>query len=422
VASHLGGERYGLLPTLFWLNSSDLFLQGICWTGALFSLSLIFGLAPVPVLILLWFFYLSLFHIGGVFLGYQWDVLLLETGFLAIFFARDPSRAFLWLLRWLLFRLTFSSGMVKLLSGDLVWRDFTALTYHYETQPLPTWIGYYASLMPLWFQKFSCALMFGIELGAPFFIFTPKRTRRVGGLLMIALQILIMATGNYNFFNLLTIALCLTLFDDASFRRLGFLLKGHVDGSRNWPKWVIGPMAVFVFGLSWIPFLGRLAEFRDWPKPIQKIYAWVDPFELVNSYGLFAVMTKSRPEITIEGSRDGTTWVPYEFLWKPGDLKGRPKFVEPHQPRLDWQMWFQALAPYHPHSWFQNFLFRLLQGSPDVLALMKRNPFHDEPPRYIRATITDYHFTDLATQKATGEWWEKGAERPYSPMLSLESP
>jgi predicted DCC family thiol-disulfide oxidoreductase YuxK len=436
----MGSERFWQLPTLFWFHSSDFFLQFIPWAGAALSLLLALGLIPLPITFLLWIFYLSLFNVGGIFLGYQWDVLLLEAGFLSIFFAPwsfrskksgEPSHAVLWLLRWLLFRLMFSSGMVKLLSGDPTWHDLTALTYHYETQPLPTWIGYYFHQLPLGFQKFSCEMMFLIEIYLPFLIFTPRKLRMAGGLGMIGFQILIMATGNYNFFNLLAIALCLTLFDDGAYRNFkkifAFRKRKPPEPSERVPKknlspWVLIPVSLFLFSVSWVPFLNRLEKVESWPRPLRALYHTVDRWDLVNSYGLFAVMTTKRLEITVEGSRDGENWLAYEFKWKPGDLKGRPGFVEPFQPRLDWQMWFQALAPYRDHSWFHLFLDRLLEGSPEVLALVKKNPFPNEAPTYVRAMISEYHFTDLATHRETGAWWRKGEETPYSPVLSVQNP
>jgi len=440
LSLRLGSERYWMIPTLFWLHSSDFFIQCIAWSGAALSLGLAFGIFPVPISFLLWVFYLSLFNIGGIFLGYQWDVLLLETGFLSIFFAPfawrmkgrgEPPRAVLWLLRWLLFRLMYSSGAVKLLSGDPSWKDLLALRYHYETQPLPTWVGYYFHQFPLWFQKFSCGTMFIVELYIPFLIFTPRRIRMGAGLVIIGFQLLIMATGNYNFFNLLAIALCLTLFDDQAFQTLRRWFRwgkrkppesNQERSMRNWPSWVLLPVCCFLFLVSWVPFLSRIEKVREWPTPFRQVSRAIDPLNLVNSYGLFAVMTKRRLEITVEGSSDGETWLAYEFKWKPGDLKRRPRFVEPFQPRLDWQMWFQALVPYRSHSWFHLFLDRLLEGSPEVIALMKSNPFPESPPTYVRARIAEYHFTDLATHRATGEWWRKGEEKPYSPVLSLQNP
>jgi predicted DCC family thiol-disulfide oxidoreductase YuxK len=230
-ARDIGLERFHLLPTLCWFDASDGFLDFQCAAGTVLALLLIAGIAPVPCLVLLWLLYLSLATIGRDFLGFQWDNLLLEAGFLAIFFAplqllprpsrgTPPSRAVLWLLWLLLFKLMFSSGCVKLLSGDPNWRNLTALTFHYYTQPLPTWIGWYANQLPLWFQKLSCAAMFGIELGAPWLIFAPRRLRFLGGAAIAALQILILLTGNYTFFNLLTLALCLLLLDDFLLERI----------------------------------------------------------------------------------------------------------------------------------------------------------------------------------------------------------
>src|SRR5579859_2125467 len=248
------------MPTLCWFSASDGFLHFLCWGGIALSLLVIFGVATAPSLALLWFFYLSLSVVCDVFLGYQWDALLLETGLLAIFFAplqlvpglkreAPPSRTMLWLLRWLLFRLMFASGVVKLATHDPTWRGLTALTFHYETQPLPTWIGWYAHQCPVWFQKFSCGVMFAIELGAPFLIFAPRRPRFVAAGAITSFMLLIAATGNYCFFNLLTIALCILLLDDAALRR--FIparwreARPNVDRLR-WSSWIIQPLAIAV--------------------------------------------------------------------------------------------------------------------------------------------------------------------------------
>jgi predicted DCC family thiol-disulfide oxidoreductase YuxK len=430
----LGDSASWEIPTVFWLGSSDVVLQGICWAGAALSLFLIVGIAPLPVTILLWVFYLSLYSVGQTFLGFQWDILLLEVGFLSIFltpFGWGPrsatktrsSTAVLWLFRWLLFRLIFQSGMVKLLSGDPAWRDLTALQYHYETQPLPTWIGYWVHQLPPWIHHRSALLMFIGELILPFFIFMPGRIRVVGAVLLIFFQVIIAATGNYGFFNILTIALCVLLIPDQSWpKRIRRIFEPQADsnlarGSKGWPKWIIVPLTTLLLILSAARMEQRLSpthffsDYFTWLlKPVQSLY-------LANSYGLFAVMTKSRPEITIEGSRNGTDWLPYEFRWKPGDLKRKPAFVAPHMPRLDWQMWFAALRPpEHYPVWFHNLLIRLLEGSPPVLALLKENPFPEAPPSYVRAKVSNYYFTDAATKRATGNWWWRGSERSYAPV------
>ena len=440
TAANIGLERYRLFPTLCWFSTSDRSLQYQCAFGVLFALLLFIGIAPAPCLFLLWLIYLSLCTVCREFLGFQWDILLLETGFLAIFFAplnllprlyrtAAPSRTVLWLLRWLLFCLMFQSGCVKLLSGDPAWRNLTALTFHYETQPLPTWIGWYAHQLPVWFQKTSTALMFGIELAVPFLIFAPRRLRFLGCAALVALQIFIALTGNYCFFNLLTIILCFTLFDDAALQRFAprklarFLspvqpcsLQPFLARLRQLANFSI---AIILLGTSLLQFSSMFRLPIPWPQPIITAYEWLSPFRTFSSYGLFAVMTTSRPEIIIEGSTDGVTWFEYDFKYKPGDLKRPPEFVAPHQPRLDWQMWFAALGNYQQNPWLVNFCVRLLQGSPDVLALLERNPFSNAPPRYIRAVTYDYHFTDFATRRKTGAWWRRERTGDYLPTISL---
>jgi predicted DCC family thiol-disulfide oxidoreductase YuxK len=439
-ARGIGLERFHLLPTLCWFNSSDSFLNFQCATGTIFSVLLFFGIAPAPCLALLWLLYLSLATVGQDFLGFQWDYLLLEAGFLAIFFAplqwlpkfsreAPPSKIVLWLLRLLLFKLIFSSGCVKLLSDDPSWRNLTALTFHYQTQPLPTWIGWYANQLPLWFQKFSCAAMFAIELGTPCLIFTPRRIRFLGCAAIVFLQILILLTGNYTFFNFLTLALCLLLLDDfilqqilqSGFRRLfSFNLQPSTSKRcRRWPKTAIIPLAAVALAISLFQMISMFAVRSNLLFPIAITDEWLQPLRTINSYGLFALMTTERREIIVEGSNDGTNWLAYEFKYKPGDVNRRPRFVEPFQPRLDWQMWFAALGNVQQSPWFGNFCERLLQGSPEVLALLDKNPFPKHPPRFIRAELYDYHFTSPAERRTTGAWWKRKPIGEYLPPVSL---
>ena len=430
VRQQIGTEGYYLVPTLFWLNPSDIFLHFLCAGGVLLSLVLIVGFFPTFTLAGLWVFYLSLVTVGQAFLSFQWDVLLLEAGFLAIFFAplqlretftraSQPSTAFLWLLRWLLFRLIFASGFVKLAS-DEVWRNLTALNFHYETQPLPTSLGWYVHQLPEGFQKASVIGMFAAELVVPFVIFAPRRLRTAGCIGLVGLQMLIILTGNYCFFNLLTIALCLLLIDDVTWK--GLLTKRFMPAirfieqpPRRYKRICIAIVATLLLLLSGIRFGGQLFRETRFPD-----VAWIAPFRSVNTYGLFADMTESRPEIIVEGSNDRITWETYQFRWKPGDLTVAPKWVAPHQPRLDWQMWFAALqGSYQRTPWFLNFMGALLQGKPKVLQLLADNPFPDTPPRYIRATLYDYRFTDLATKRSEGTWWHREWKSIYCPAISL---
>jgi len=400
----MGARAYWYAPTVFWLNSSDTALR-IAWiAGAALALVLMLGFFRRTCLAVMLILYLSISTVGQDFWSYQWDILLTEAGFLAIFL--DESRGRTWLFRWLLFRLMFMSGMVKLLSGDRTWRDFTALSYHYLTQPLPTPIAWYMYQLPLWFQKMSTGFVFVVELAVPFLIFAPLKIRRVGGAALVTLQTLILLTGNYTFFNLLAIALCLFLFAE---------YPARVETRRH--KVVTVALLVFVLGTSGLQFLEMFSA--PLPGPARKYLAWISPLRLVNSYGLFAVMTTVRREIIVEGSNDGTTWLDYEFRYKPGDVKRAPPWVAPYQPRLDWQMWFAALGSASDNPWFYNFAARLLQGSAPVLGLLERNPFPKGPPRYLRAEIYDYQFTNFAERRAGGAWWRRSDEGIYLPPISL---
>jgi predicted DCC family thiol-disulfide oxidoreductase YuxK len=446
-AQGIGLERYHILPTLCWLNSSDGFLQFQCGAGVFLAIVVMIGISPAPALALLWLLYLSLVTVGRDFLGFQWDNLLLEAGFLSIFFApwrllpklsreTPPSRIALWLLRLLLFKLMFSSGCVKLASGDPTWRNLTALTFHYYTQPLPTWISWYASQSPLWFLKSSCAGMFIIELGAPFLIFMPRRIRFAGAAAIAFLQVLIMLTGNYTFFNWLTLALCVLSLDDFLLQRIlpVRLTLPHAERKTR-PHWRLGftiPLALIFISVSFLQIAAVVSgpgiENESTVKhlfeqfmlsPIAALDARLEPFRSINGYGLFAVMTTSRHEIIVQGSNDGVHWLDYEFKYKPGDVNRRPGFVAPFQPRLDWQMWFAALGDYRQNPWFGNFCVRLLQGSPEVLSLLEKNPFPGKPPFYIRAEVFDYHFSNVTERWATGAWWTREDLGEYLPVVSL---
>jgi predicted DCC family thiol-disulfide oxidoreductase YuxK len=408
VRNYFGPASYWTAPTIFWIAHSDAFLTAVCVAGAVISVVLLAGYLERTALPLLYVLYLSLCTIGQDFMSFQWDMLLLEAGFLAIFLG--SSKVMVLMFRWLLFRLTFLSGAVKLLSHDRTWRSLDALSFHYWTQPLPTTIAWYMQQMPLWFHRFSTAAVLFIELPIPFLIFMPRRWRFFGAGSILFLQALIFITGNYTFFNLLTMALCLFLFDDAALSKL----RLRVRRVHTRPACVTA-VAVFILMISGL-------ELRDMflggDSAVVRVAA---PFGIANTYGLFAVMTTSRPEIIVQGSNDGDTWQDYEFKYKPGDLKKPPRWVEPFQPRLDWQMWFAALSNFRSTPWFSNFIVRLLEGSPGVLELLAKNPFPGNPPKYIRAQVFDYSFTDFATRKATGDWWGRASRGSYFPPMALKA-
>jgi hypothetical protein len=431
AGEQLGGSAWLTVPTLCWLNASDGFLVGLCVAGCVISLALVAGFAPAPCTFVLWALYISLCSVGSPFLNFQWDALLLETALLAVFYlpwklrpnwSRESSvsRVARWLFWWLLFRLMFASGVVKLSSGDETWRTLTALRFHFETQPLPLWTAWYVHQLPHWVLRIMEAIMFAIELVAPFLIIAPRRFRHAGAIALIALQLGILATGNYAFFNWLTIALCLLLVDDAFWPRRWcerFTKPNEPRPGATWPLWIFGPVAGLIILTTSMPLLDAFRTGWRWPEPFSGLRNALAPLMSFNGYGLFAVMTTTRPEIFVEGSDDGVNWQPYRFRWKPGNVRIPPGLVAPHQPRLDWQMWFAALSDYRQNPWFIRFLVRLLEGSPDVLALLEWNPFPNHPPRYVRAVVSEYHFTHWGE----AAWWTRGPESLYCPAISLRN-
>lgn len=426
AGSIYGGRAWRLFPTVFWAGAGDIALEAACWAGVVLAALLMLGVAPVPVLAALWGLYLSLTVVGQNFLSFQWDVLLLEAGLLAALWAplgwttrREeprPSNAVRWLLALLLFKLIFLSGITKLLSGDPTWRSLTALDYHFETQPLPTWPAWYAYHLPHAAHRLAAAAMFLVELGAPLLLFAPPRLRRlrIAGCAAIALlQLGIAFTGNYGFFNLLTIVLCVPVLDDDL---LGRVLPMRVT-PRDRPEpavWraVVGLLVPVVLLLSALSFAAEIAYTLPSRRGVglgpgwgTTVLGWVAPFRSFNGYGLFRVMTTERPELVVEGSRDGEHWEAYEFRFKPGDVLRRPRFVAPYHPRLDWQMWFAALDPMGNGEWLTALARHLEAGTPEVLALLGRDPFAGGAPRAIRFALYDYRFSTPAERARTGAWW-----------------
>jgi hypothetical protein len=427
--SQLGAERIWFVPTLLWFSASDVALHTLCAAGTLFALLAALGLAPAAALGGAWLCYLSLSTVGQEFLRFQWDGLLLEAGFVAILLAPwrwrsrlsgdpPPSRAVLWLARWLLFRLMLSSAVVKLASGDPTWQSLTALDFHYFTQPLPPWTAWYAHQLPAGVQKLSVLMMFASEGLAPFLLFGPRRVRFAGVSAIALLQMLILLTGNYGFFNLLTLVLCVPALDDDVLSRGSGGTRASAPGSRasRWPRRVV---AAGLFAMSLVPLSHALKIGSGALGPVVDAYLLASPLQLVNPYGLFAVMTTTRPEIVVEGSTDGHEWQAYEFEYKPGDLTRRPVFTTPHMPRLDWQMWFAALGSWRQDRWFLAFCQRLLEGSPSVTALLARDPFAAAPPRHLRAQVYQYRFTTSAERRRSGDWWARTLEGRYVPTLTL---
>ncbi len=420
------GHGFWQHPSALWWVVSDAMITSIWVAGAVAAVALTLGLVPKLALALCWFAYLSFVSLGWPFMSFQWDTLLLEVTFTAFFFAPwrawdrlrthpDPHPVARWALWWLLFRLVFRSAYVKLASGDATWADMSALTFHFWTQPLPTALAWYVNLLPDWVHRVSCLLMFAIEFGAPFLIWLPRAwAKRFAAGSIIGLMTLIALTGNYGFFNLLTIALCIPLLDDRLCSRLvpnRVELESQRDDRSKWNTWPGVAPALVIALTATVFFTGTFGQRTPaWLRPLH-------PFGSFNNYGLFAVMTTERPEIELEGSLDGETWKPYGFRYKPGALDRAPVWNTPHQPRLDWQMWFAALGDFRRNQWLGNLMTRLLQGEPSVVDLMGRNPFEAAPPKQIRAVIYRYQFTTADERAATHNWWKRRDRLLYAPIL-----
>jgi len=415
-----GISAYWRMPTLFWLNANDAALFAATGLGILLGLLVVFGIWTRAALVGLFVLYLSCVYAGQVFMSYQWDLLLLESGFLAIFLTAG-SRIVVWLYRWLIFRYLFMSGIVKAVSAQPTWHDLTALKYHFMSQPLPTPLAWYAAQLPPWMLAFGTAATLVIELVLVFLIFLPRRLRAFSAWCILVFQALIMLTGNYGFFNLLTIALCVFLFDDAAIRQaIPQKLSQWIQNRAPQPGRAATACALALTLLVVPVGADRIVQALGLPKlpVVNGMTEAISPWLIVNDYGPFATTTMNRPEIIVEGSDDGQSWREYEFRYKPGPIDRRPLWNIPHQPRLDWQMWFAAYGSFAQNPWFGRLLRRLLEGSAPVLALLGPNPFPDHPPKRVRALLYDYRFADPAMHAETGQWWIRRQEGLYFPEIS----
>ncbi len=409
--------HYYYTPSIFWFSTHDKMLRWTALAGIAGSLLVMGGIAVPLVLIILWVLYLSYVSTCIYFLSFQWDILLLEVGFAGFIFSlQTPPLPIAVFLMWIiLFRFMFSSGIVKFLKGSPEWRNLTAMEYHYETQPLPNRIAYYFQHQSKGMAHFSTVAVFLFEIVLPFFIFTNPEIRFFTFVLLLFFQIMIILTGNFAFFNLLTIALCCCLVDDRFVPGIKHLLAPTISSSTNLAAaFFVSITATILIVLN---FFQLVELFRPLPL-VDRVLRTISHFYLVNHYGLFSYMTTKRYEIIVEGSQDGENWKPYEFKWKPGDIKVAPQQVAPHQPRLDWQMWFAALGQARQNPWFSRFIYCLLEGSPEVLKLLKYNPFADQPPVYIRALLYEYHFSNNDVRKEKGEWWQRKYLGIYLPPVN----
>jgi hypothetical protein len=421
-------------PTLFWLGASDGTLLVAAWIGLLLGALVLSGIANAPILFSLWALYLSFCHVGQVFYGYGWDILLCEVGFLAIFLApawrveplataEPPPFIVIVLYRWLAFRLMFGAGMIKM-RGDSCWSELRCLDFHYETQPNPGPLSAYFHFAPRFTHTFGVAFNHFAELVAPFGVFGPRRVRITAAAIIVLFQLLLILSGNLSFLNWLTILVALPCFDDGVFERLSLRrLRARIATLRARPvapsrarQRVIVALAVIIGLLSLNPAVNLLSS-------RQAMNASFDPFELVNTYGAFGSVGRVRHEVVLEGTLDDprnehARWLAYEFPCKPGDPRRAPCLVTPYHYRLDWQLWFAGLSNFQREPWIVHLAYLLLKGEPSIKTLLAHDPFADRPPRFVRARLYRYAF---AKSRSHG-YWTRELEDEYLLPLWLSHP
>ncbi|NOT11829.1 MAG: lipase maturation factor family protein [Methylococcaceae bacterium] len=410
VTQNFPDSKFTVFPTVFWFDASDQTLLMVCAGGMICAALLLFNLVDRIALLLCFTLYLSISTAGQDFTAFQWDALLLEAGFLGLFLSWGSTIS-VFLYQWLIARFMFMGGLVKLASGDTSWTHLTALNYHYQTQPLPSPVAYYAYHLPQWVNELSVVAVLTIELIFPFFIVLPRRFRLFAAWSFILLQSGIMLTGNYNFFNLLTILLCLFLFDDQAIEKI--LPTPLIYSIRQ--KQPLAGNAANSIAAGWLGIVLVTCAIHVWLYnikqplilPLKALVQLTTSYSLINNYGPFAIMTTERPEIIVQGSNDGKNWLTYHFKYKPVNLDQKLIWLIPHQPRLDWQMWFAAMEKPTTHAWFAKFMQKLQKGSHQVLSLMDENPFRGKPPAHVRALLYRYTYTSPKQRASTGKIWRR---------------
>jgi hypothetical protein len=436
VGSYFGSRPEGFLqlPSLFWFGVSDPFLKTAAWVGAGLSLIVLFGYANAILMAMLWALYMSFIHIGQDWYSYGWEIQLLETGFLAIFLCplldgrpfprRPPPKLVIWLFRWLIFRIMLGAGLIKL-RGDPCWRDLTCLYYHYETQPIPNPMSWWLHFRPHWFHKFGVLWNHFIELVVPWFAFYPRIGRHIAGILLVSFQVVLILSGNLSFLNWLTIVPGLACFDDSLLskllpRQLNEWVARVTESARP-----ARAQELIAIGLTVLVAAFSIAPVANMISSQQIMNTSFNRLHLVNTYGAFGSVDRTRMEIIFEGTDEAvlteqTRWKEYEFKAKPGNPHRRPAIVAPYQPRIDWQIWFAAMSTPQEYPWTVHFVWKLLHNDPGTLSLIANNPFPDKPPRYIRAQYYEYHFAKPGDP--TGAWWERRLVGNWLPPLSVEDP
>jgi lipase maturation factor 1 len=448
-------SRVWYVPSLLWLNSGSHMLTALCAIGMLASLLLVLNIWPRATLLTCFACYLSFVAAAQDFSGYQSDGMLLEAGFIALFFAPSglrprfgqaspPQRAALFLLQWEWFRIYFESGAAKILGGDPEWRNFTAMDEYYQNGPLPTWIGWYMQHLPHWFHASATFATLALELVLVWMLFLPRRWRIACFLIVTPWQLVVILTANYTFLNYLVLSLGILLLDDRPLRP--FLPQrwkkffpeetpaandpnsAAQSESQNEPQTLrLGfrhqlrtlKTSAAALLLTWVVFATTVQLlWMFWPLPFPtEPVALVEPFRIANRYGLFGIMTRGRYEIEFQGSDDGKNWAAYPFRYKPQNLNEPPGMYAPYQPRFDWNLWFASLGSWREYPIVPNTEVRLLSNDEDVLALFKSNPFPKNPPHQVRAILYQYWFTSMSEEKKEGLWWRREYRGLYAPTL-----
>lgn len=453
IAKASGGGRFWVAPSLFWVSSSGRFEMAVMGVGLLAAVAALVNLWPRASLLVCWVCFLAFVSSSSEFSSYQSDGMLLEAGFLTLFFAppgvrpglaaeHPPIRMSLWLLQWEWFRIYFESGLVKWLSGDVQWRQLTAMDEYYQNSPLPSWVGWYAGHLPEGFQRFTAGATLVMEFAVVLLVFFPRswpagRAVRVGLFAVVtAWEIPVILTGNYAFLNYLVLSLGILLLDDRTLAgwvparwrgRWRLAAEESADVARRVEeapvrRWV---RSVKLTGATL--FLAVIAYDTSYelvnivmpglPLPSAPVAA-LEPFRIANQYGLFAVMTTGRYEIEFQGSNDGQSWTVYPFRYKPQALNERPGIYAPYQPRFDWNLWFASLGGWQQNEWVALTEEHLLENDADVLALFRGDPFAGRPPKYVRAMLWQYWFTSMEEQRRTGNWWRRSLLGMYAPELA----
>ena len=458
-------ESFWFAPTLLWFSTGSHMLLTLCWVGMAASCLLVLNAWPRGILFICFICFLSFVSAAQDFSSYQSDGMLLEAGFISLFFApagfrpglgeQGPSRASLFLLQWEWFRIYFESGVAKIAGGDPEWRHFTAMDEYYQNGPLPTWIGWYVQHLPQWFHALTVGATLFLELGLVWMLFLPRRWRIVCFFIVTPWEIGVILTANYTFLNYLVLILGFLLLDDRFIReflsswwdwpRTGVVAAApsaqssvqtdapanpapdpQVAGGIQSRAMGVLQRAKLLFSgfvLAWIFYVTAvelLFMFSTVPFPSAPMTA-LEPFRIANRYGLFGIMTRGRYEIEFQGSNDGVTWTAYPFRYKPQGLNKAPGIYAPYQPRFDWNLWFASLGSWREYPIVPRTEVRLLSNDPDVLALFADNPFPKDPPREIRAVVWQYWFTSLAVKRQQGLWWRRKFVGLYAPTLERES-